>query len=117
MKMPDPRPTFAHLATALCDKHSKLAYFHVIEAVDGNLDRIPDADEDNDFLREIWDGDEGGKERVFISAGGYTRETALCTAEGQGGLVAFRRQYISNVRVLTFFTVVRFAHPSTCLPA
>ena len=104
MGMPDPRPTFAYLATALRDKHPKLAYLHVIEpriAGPSDTDISPHSDENNDFLREIWNGGEGGGERVFISAGGYTRETALRTAENKGGLIAFGRLYIPNVRVST----------------
>ena len=86
MKMPDPRPTFAYLATALCDKHSKLAYLHVVESrVLGVSDIDASADEENEFLRDIWNGGEGSEERVFISAGGYTRDTALRTAEEKGG--------------------------------
>lgn len=101
--MPDPRPTFAYLATALRDNHPKLAYLHVTEPrVAGNVDVAHSQDDDNDFLRQIWNGGEGGEERIFISAGGYTRETALRTAEDKGGLIAFGRLYIPNVRVLTF---------------
>ncbi|KAF8121123.1 hypothetical protein EV363DRAFT_1458279 [Boletus edulis] len=97
MGMPDPRPTFAYLATALRDKHPKLAYLHVTEPrVGGIEDIVPHPDGNNDFLREIWNGGEGGDERVFISAGGYTRESALRTAEDKGGLIAFGRLYISN---------------------
>ena len=102
MGMPDPRPTFAYLVTALRDKHPKLAYLHVTEPrVGGVMDITPHPDGDNDFLREIWSSGEGGEERVFISAGGYTRETALRDAEDKGGLIAFGRLYISNVRVPT----------------
>ena len=101
--MPDPRPTFAYLATALRDKHPKLAYLHVTEPrVSGPMDIAPSADDNNDFLRQIWNGGEGGEERVFISAGGYTRETALHTVEDKGGLIAFGRLYIPNVRIHTF---------------
>ena len=100
MGMSDPRPTFAYLASALRDKHPKLAYLHVIEPrVAGIADITPHPDGDNGFLREIWNGGEGGEERVFISAGGYTRQEALRTAEDKGGLIAFGRLYISNVRV------------------
>jgi NADPH2 dehydrogenase len=102
MGMVDPRPTFAYLVTALRDKHPKLAYLHVTEPrVGGITDITAHPDEDNDFLREIWNSGEGGEERVFISAGGYTRETALRDAEDKGGLIAFGRLYISNVRVAT----------------
>jgi NADPH2 dehydrogenase len=104
MKMPDPRPTFAYLATAVRDKHPRMAYLHVIEPrVSGTADQVEEAGEDNEFLREIWNGGEGGKERTFISAGGHTRETALSAAEQQGGLIAFGRLYIANVSVAPLF--------------
>jgi NADPH2 dehydrogenase len=97
MGMEDPRSTFAYLVTALRDKHPKLAYLHTTEPrVAGDVGITPHPEASNDFLREIWNGGEGGEERVFISAGGYTRETALRTAENKGGLVAFGRLYISN---------------------
>ncbi|KAF8837215.1 FMN-linked oxidoreductase [Paxillus ammoniavirescens] len=97
MKMPNPRPTFAYLATALRDKHPNMAYLHVTESrVAGNTDIPHTEDESNGFLREIWNSGEGGEKRIFISAGGHTRDTALSTAEELGGLVAFGRLYISN---------------------
>ncbi|KAF8139845.1 hypothetical protein EV363DRAFT_1444331 [Boletus edulis] len=99
MGMPNPRPTFAYLVTALRDKHPKLAYLHVIEprvAGPSDTDTALNPDENNDFMREIWNGGEGGEERAFISAGGHTREKALRTAEDKGGLVAFGRLYVSN---------------------
>lgn len=93
MKMPSPQSTFAYLATALRNKHPKLAYLHVVESRKGAV-------ESNNFLREIWNGGEGGEERIFISAGGYTRETALRAAEShKGELVAFGRLYVTNVSV------------------
>ena len=104
MGMPDPRPTFAYLATALRDAHPKLAYLHVVEPrVAGAADRVVIEGENNDFLRAIWKGGESGEERAFIAAGGYTRETALRTADEKGGLVAFGRLYIANVRVTVHF--------------
>ncbi|KAG6371573.1 hypothetical protein JVT61DRAFT_9282 [Boletus reticuloceps] len=109
MGMPNPRPTFAYLVTALRDKHPKLAYLHVIEprvAGPSDTDTALNPDENNDFLREIWNGGEGGEERAFISAGGHTRENALCTAEDKGGLVAFGRLYVSNVRPAFSFNVL-----------
>jgi NADPH2 dehydrogenase len=45
----------------------------------------------NDFLREIW------QPRPFISAGNYTRESAMRAADETGELVAFGRSFISNV--------------------
>lgn len=112
MKMADPRPTFAYLATALRDKHPKLAHLHVVEPrleLEFGADMASIAGQNNDFLREIWNGDEGGEDRVFISTGGHTRETALHTAEHKGGLVAFGRLYISNVSIL-FFVLVIYVH-------
>lgn len=114
MKMPDPRPTFAYLATALRDKHPKLAHLHVVEPrleLDFGAEIASIAGQDNDFLREIWKSGVGGEERVFISAGGYTRETALHTAKDKGGLVAFGRLFISNVRADALVTAL-FAHLS-----
>jgi hypothetical protein len=58
--MPNPRPTFAYLATALRDKHPNMAYLHVTESrVAGNTGIPHSDDEKNDFLHEIWDGGEG----------------------------------------------------------
>ncbi|KAJ8517539.1 hypothetical protein ONZ45_g5286 [Pleurotus djamor] len=97
MRMKDPKPTFKYLVTCIRDTYPKLAYIHVIEPrVHGN-DVKPSSEEDdieesNDFIRDIW-GD-----RPLISAGGYTRETALrIAAERQYELVAFGRWFISNV--------------------
>ena len=56
--------------------------------VSGLQDRIPGLKGDNSFLREIWSGGECGKERVFISGGGHSRETALRTAEDKGGFTS-----------------------------
>jgi hypothetical protein len=106
MKMPNPRPTFAYLATALRDKHPNMAYLYVTQSrVDTDLPHTDD--EANGFLREIWNGGEGGEKRIFISVGGHTRDTALSTAE-LGGLVAFGRLYVPNVSSFLFvFFVLR----------
>ena len=99
MAIPDPRPTFAYLATALLvrGKHPRMAYLHMPHVVG-----IADEGANNNFLREIWNGDGGDEERAFMSADRRTRETALHTAENKGGPVAFGRLYISNVSVPTF---------------
>ena len=101
---------FGYLASVLRDKHPNLAYLHVIKSrLDGGSAVASDRDESNDFLREIWSSGEGGEGRAFISAGGYTRETALHTAEDKRGLIAFGRLYTSNVSVgcsLTFNAVL-----------
>ncbi|GJE97331.1 alkene reductase [Phanerochaete sordida] len=92
MGMKDPKPTFAHLVTQIRERFPSLAYIHVIEprAEGDGIDRRAEKGESNDFLREIW------KPRPFISAGGYTRELALETAERTGDLIAAGRLFISN---------------------
>lgn len=92
MRMADPKPTFAHLVTQLRERHPDLAYLHVVEPrVDGHLDIdvVPEGFS-NDFIREIWGS------RRLISAGGYTREIAVETADEKGDLIAFSRSFITN---------------------
>ncbi|KAJ7359102.1 hypothetical protein DFH08DRAFT_642095, partial [Mycena albidolilacea] len=84
---------YTHLVTQLRDRYPELAYLHVVKPrVDGSetLDVIKDG-YSNDFIRDIW-GD-----RRLISAGVYTRETAIAAAEEKGDLIAFARPYIANV--------------------
>jgi NADPH2 dehydrogenase len=97
MHFDNPKPTYAHLVTELRDRYPDLAYLHVVEPrVDGSetLDVVKQG-HSNDFVREIW-----GK-KPLISAGGYTRETAIAAAEEKGDLVAFARGYIANVSIRT----------------
>ncbi|KAJ6601082.1 hypothetical protein DFH09DRAFT_1020338 [Mycena vulgaris] len=92
MHFEDPKPTYAHLVTQLRERYPELAYLHVVEPrVDGTetIEVIKDG-YSNDFIRAIW-----GVRRL-ISAGGYTRETALAAAEDKGDLIAFARPYIAN---------------------
>lgn len=95
MGMDDPKPQFTHLVSALKEKHTELAYIHVVEPrVNGDVSQDQPAQkspESNDFIRDIW------SPRPLISAGGYTRDTAMKTATEKGGLIAFGRMYISNV--------------------
>ncbi|KAJ7144776.1 hypothetical protein C8R43DRAFT_953861 [Mycena crocata] len=73
-------------------RYPDFAYLHVVEPrADGleTVDVIKDG-YSNDFIHDIW-GD-----RRLISAGGYTRETAIAAAEQKGDLIAFARPYISN---------------------
>ncbi|KAJ6581848.1 FMN-linked oxidoreductase [Mycena capillaripes] len=97
MHFDQPIPTYSHLFTQLRDRYPEFAYVHVVEA---HTDGRPDTDgtaivqaregQSNDFIRDIW-GD-----RPLISAGGYTRERALATAEEKGNLIAFSRKFIAN---------------------
>ncbi|KAH9476285.1 Chanoclavine-I aldehyde reductase fgaOx3 [Psilocybe cubensis] len=102
MGMKDPVPTFSYLISQIVEKHPDLAYIHAVEKRLINADQaqaIASTAEyksegaENDFIRKIWSSD--GKRR-FITAGGYTLETGLKTAEQKGDLVAFGRHYISN---------------------
>lgn len=93
--MKDPKPTFAYLVTKIRERHPNLAYIHVIEPrIDGADSRdnsdLPE-DENNDFLREIW------APRPFLSAGGYTRESAVKVADEKGDIVGFGRHFLSSV--------------------
>ncbi|KAH7904663.1 hypothetical protein BJ138DRAFT_1130863 [Hygrophoropsis aurantiaca] len=88
MGMSDPVPTYSYLVRELC--MYDLAYLHVIEPrVGGAWDCDGAPSQSNQFIRDIW-----GR-RTYISAGGYTRQTALNAAE-KGGLIAFGRLFISN---------------------
>ncbi|KAG0697551.1 NADH:flavin oxidoreductase/NADH oxidase [Suillus ampliporus] len=89
----DPIPQFSYLVHQL-RKHN-LAYLHVTEPrVSGSLDVDASPESSNDSLRQIWC--EEGKNGVFISAGGYTRQTAIEVVQEKGGMVAFGRLYIPN---------------------
>ncbi|KAJ3546905.1 hypothetical protein NM688_g5465 [Phlebia brevispora] len=91
MRMEDPIPQFTHLVYELKRRYPSLAYLHVIEPrIAGGSDVEGAADESNDFIRAIW------SPRPLISAGGYTRQTALDVAETKGDLIAFGRSFISN---------------------
>ncbi|KAJ7287123.1 hypothetical protein C8J57DRAFT_1446042 [Mycena rebaudengoi] len=90
-KFDDPKPTYTYLVTQLRERYPDLAYLHVVEPrVNGAETVEVKAGYSNDFIRDIW-GD-----RRLISAGGYTRESAIDTAERKGDLIAFARSYIAN---------------------
>lgn len=100
MGLPDPKPQFTYLVRQL--RNHNLAYLHVIEpCIAGIVDAetIP-LNSSDDFLRKIWCEEDDN--RVFISAGGYTRQTAIETVEEKGGIVAFGRLFIPNVSLLDF---------------
>lgn len=89
MRMPDPVPTFTYFVQQLKARHPDLAYLHGIEGKEPG--------DSLDFVREIWSGDGKG---VFVSAGGFSRESALRLAEEKGDIVAFGKYFISNVGAL-----------------
>ncbi|PBK86334.1 FMN-linked oxidoreductase [Armillaria gallica] len=93
MRMEDPIPAFSYLVKEIGQRHTVLAYLHVIEPrANGTEEREdePGAHESNDFIRELW------APRRLISAGGYTREDAMKVADENGELIAFGRYFISN---------------------
>ncbi|KAF7317503.1 Nadh:flavin oxidoreductase nadh oxidase [Mycena kentingensis (nom. inval.)] len=92
MFTPDPIPMYTHLVTAMRDNHPSLAYISVIEphSIRVGSDAIAHKNKSNDFIRAIWGN------RVLMSGGGYTRETAIAVAEAKGDVVGFGRQFIAN---------------------
>ncbi|KAF9462815.1 hypothetical protein BDZ94DRAFT_1322297 [Collybia nuda] len=91
MKMENPVPQFSHFITSLRSKYPDIAYLHLVEPrIDGNFEVQGLHHESNDFARAIW------KPLPLITAGGYSRETAMKIAEENGELIAFGRFYISN---------------------
>ena len=92
MGMKDPKPTFVHLVTHIRDLYPRFAYLHVVEPGIVGAQGLQAAEIDsNDFLREIW------FPKPFISAGGFTAETATEVSNRTGELIAFGRLYIANV--------------------
>ncbi|PSR72861.1 hypothetical protein PHLCEN_2v11274 [Hermanssonia centrifuga] len=85
------RSTFSYLVSEITKRFPNFAYLHVVEPrVEGSEDRTVQHGEEIDFLRDIWGS------RPFISAGGYTREAAISTADNKGDLIAFGRAFIAN---------------------
>ncbi|KAF7376949.1 FMN-linked oxidoreductase [Mycena sanguinolenta] len=92
MLMTDPVPTFTYLVRALRE-FPQLAYLHIIEpriVASGDWDVGVHNDwHSNEFIRELWGN------RTLISAGGYTRASALDRAE-RGEIIAFGRAFLAN---------------------
>ncbi|KII83263.1 hypothetical protein PLICRDRAFT_452974 [Plicaturopsis crispa FD-325 SS-3] len=93
MAMDDPKPTFAYFVRRLRELYPDLAYLHVVEpVVDAGTTRkngVPEG-QSNDFIREIW------APLPLISAGVYTRESGIQTADEKGDLIAYGRPFIAN---------------------
>lgn len=108
MSPPSIIETFTYVVTTLSSRHSKMAYIHVVEPRTAGDSSVEGVDGDsNDFIRDIWLGDgKDTEERVLISAGGYTRESAIECADSQVArgkeLVAFGRHFLANVRSFSF---------------
>ncbi|EIW62837.1 NADH:flavin oxidoreductase/NADH oxidase [Trametes versicolor FP-101664 SS1] len=84
-------PTFAYYVSQLAEKHPDLAYISLVEpGLSAGEDKDIEEGETNDFIRKIW------LPRTLMSAGRYTRESAIERAEQTGELIAFGRRFISN---------------------
>ncbi|KAG7453217.1 NADH:flavin oxidoreductase/NADH oxidase [Guyanagaster necrorhizus] len=94
MTMVDPKPTFGFLASQLKVRQPRLAYLHVVEprmvGLYGRKEEDIGVHEENDFIRRVW------SPKALISAGGYSRESAIDTAENKGDLIGFGRHFIAN---------------------
>ncbi|KAJ7269570.1 NADH:flavin oxidoreductase/NADH oxidase [Mycena rebaudengoi] len=94
MGMLNPVPTFTHIVSEIKRLYPDFAYLHVIEpriSADSAIETSAEnATQSNDFIREVW-GD-----RPLISAGGYSRDTAIQRSERTNALVAFGRHFIAN---------------------
>ncbi|KAJ6608510.1 NADH:flavin oxidoreductase/NADH oxidase [Mycena sp. CBHHK59/15] len=91
--MDDPKPTYTYLVSQLKALHPSLAYLHIVEpriSGDKTAGDAADSAASNAFIRSIW------APKALISAGGYTRDSALQRAESEGDLIAFGRQFLAN---------------------
>ncbi|KAL5483540.1 hypothetical protein ACEPAI_8772 [Sanghuangporus weigelae] len=89
---------YAYLVSRIREDYPRFAFLHVVEPrIAGVSEREVLVGESNDFLRAIWKGPDSEKNgSVYLSAGGYTAESALKDAEELGDLIVFGRYYISN---------------------
>jgi len=88
---------FSYLVEELRRRHPNFGYLHVVESrIRGSFERDDPAvnEQSNDFLRAIWAG------KPWISAGGFSRDSAIKQADEKGELVAFGRYFTSNVSLV-----------------
>ncbi|CAE6429453.1 unnamed protein product, partial [Rhizoctonia solani] len=93
MRMKNPIPTFTYLVTEIARRHPELAYIHFVEPVISGASDAKDQAHDpnsNEFARVIW------QPRPFLSAGGFTTESAHVEAETRDTGVVMGRYFISN---------------------
>ncbi|KAK9686899.1 hypothetical protein K7432_014984 [Basidiobolus ranarum] len=90
MKEETPVETFSYLTTQIQNQHPNMAYLHFVEArIAGNADVDAKESLSLEPFQNIWKG-------PFISAGGYTSQSAIETAQKTGALIAFGRKFIAN---------------------
>ncbi|TFY70450.1 hypothetical protein EVG20_g2570 [Dentipellis fragilis] len=95
MGMKDPYPTFIYLVQQLRERYPDMMYLHFTEPrMDGMddtfLDDTPEVGSAIDFARRIW------APRPFVSAGGFTGQTAKFASDKYGDIIAFGRHFIAN---------------------
>ncbi|KAH9854456.1 hypothetical protein C2E23DRAFT_73856 [Lenzites betulinus] len=87
----DQIPTFTYFVSRLAQDHPNLAYLSIVEpGLSAGEDKAIEEGETNNFIRKLW------LPRTLISAGRYTRESAIQKAEETGELIAFGRRFLSN---------------------
>ncbi|KAF8747497.1 oxidoreductase, partial [Rhizoctonia solani] len=98
MRMKNPIPTFAYLVSEIAQRHPELAYLHFVEPVVSGPNDAKDQVHDvgsatpntNEFARVIW------QPRPFLSAGGFTAQSAFVEAETRDTGVVMGRYFIAN---------------------
>jgi NADPH2 dehydrogenase len=103
-RMADPVPTYTYLLTQLRERVPNLSYIHLVEPRADGVSSVQDVPEgeSNDFARRIW------APRPIITAGGYTPESGLASAEkGENELIAYGRSYIANVSISFVIFIVK----------
>ncbi|KAL0062932.1 hypothetical protein AAF712_010153 [Marasmius tenuissimus] len=105
----NPIPTYSYLAKEIKKAPPTLAYIHV---VDSRVEDVDPTNRSNEFIREIWTKDPGGKEaedgRRLISVGDYNSQTGTELTDRKGDLVAFERWFEERLDC----SVVKLPFPS-----
>ncbi|KAK9723074.1 hypothetical protein K7432_002134 [Basidiobolus ranarum] len=90
MQEDTPIETFSYLTRQIQNRYPSMAYLHFLESrISGNIDVEENESLSLEPFRNIWKG-------PFVSAGGYSPESAIEAAEKTGDLISFGRQFISN---------------------
>ncbi|KIY71271.1 NADH:flavin oxidoreductase/NADH oxidase [Cylindrobasidium torrendii FP15055 ss-10] len=115
--MPDPKPTYTHLASELKRRFPNMAWMHAIESrVDEEFRDIDvQPGKSNDFLVEAW------APKPFIRAGGFDGPLALEAADRWDNvLVSMGRWFISNpdlpTRLKEGYPLTKYIRPTFYLP-
>ncbi|KAK9362017.1 hypothetical protein V1504DRAFT_450143 [Lipomyces starkeyi] len=98
MRMKDPYPQFEYFVSKLQELFPDLAYVHMVEPrAAGNNDQIPEDGDTTEPFRNLWKG-------VWISAGGYTPESAReYAATHPNSIIAVGRYFTSNPDLVAKF--------------